>query len=128
MTVFLILAEDCKARWKNIKDNYLKHKRKTKLGTGSSASYRPKWPLYDHLNFLEIVKSERLSLYAYILLFIYFYFILIFTAVIVLEPGLILLAPKILSLPVKTMKFQSMKSRTMNFQDMIMNHNILTCP
>ncbi|KAL1488298.1 hypothetical protein ABEB36_015247 [Hypothenemus hampei] len=52
--------DECKLRWKNIRDNYLKNKRKQKQGTGSAASSRPtKWPLFEHLKFLELVKSER---------------------------------------------------------------------
>ncbi|KAL1516156.1 hypothetical protein ABEB36_000075 [Hypothenemus hampei] len=53
-------SDECKLRWKNIRDNYLKNKRKQKQGTGSAASSRPtKWPLFEHLKFLELVKSER---------------------------------------------------------------------
>lgn len=54
------LTEECKFRWKNIRDNYFKNKRKQKLGTGSAASSRPiKWTLFEHLKFLELVKTER---------------------------------------------------------------------
>ncbi|XP_050298531.1 uncharacterized protein LOC126737593 [Anthonomus grandis grandis] len=52
--------EECKIRWKNIRDNYFKNKRKQKLGTGSAASSRPtKWTLLELLKFLELVKTER---------------------------------------------------------------------
>ncbi|KAF5271898.1 hypothetical protein FQR65_LT17532 [Abscondita terminalis] len=57
-----IACEVCKGRWKNIRDNYMKHKRK-KLGTGSSASERPpKWHLYKFLGFLGSVSHERQSI------------------------------------------------------------------
>ncbi|CAH2012423.1 unnamed protein product [Acanthoscelides obtectus] len=52
--------DECKSRWKNIRDNFLKHKRKQKIGTGSAASAKPpKWALFEYLKFLDNVKSER---------------------------------------------------------------------
>ncbi|XP_046402150.1 transcription factor Adf-1-like [Ischnura elegans] len=51
---------DCKKRWRNVRDNYLKYKRKHKLRTGSAASAKTsKWPLYRQLSFLDLVKQGR---------------------------------------------------------------------
>jgi len=36
-----VLDEDCKRRYKNIKDAYLKNKRARKMNTGASASSKP---------------------------------------------------------------------------------------
>ncbi|CAI6353330.1 unnamed protein product [Macrosiphum euphorbiae] len=56
-------VDECKKRWKNIKDTYNKHKRNRKLGTGSSASNKPtKWVLADSLSFLDVVSYERTGL------------------------------------------------------------------
>ncbi|KAL4120164.1 hypothetical protein QTP88_012894 [Uroleucon formosanum] len=50
-------VEDCKKRWKNIRDSYNRNKRK--LGTGSERSLRKKWPLAAHVSFLDKVQHER---------------------------------------------------------------------
>ncbi|XP_026820590.1 uncharacterized protein LOC113559163 [Rhopalosiphum maidis] len=50
-------AEDCKKRWRNIRDTYMRHKKK--LGTGSSALAKKKWFLADSLTFLNNVEYER---------------------------------------------------------------------
>ncbi|XP_050313471.1 transcription factor Adf-1-like [Anthonomus grandis grandis] len=53
--------ELCKSRWKNIRDNYLKHKRK--MPTGScTLTKQPKWHLYKYLGFLNTVTYERPSI------------------------------------------------------------------
>ncbi|KAF0712390.1 MADF domain-containing protein, partial [Aphis craccivora] len=52
--------DDCKKRWKNIKDTYNKHKRNRKLGTRSSASNKPtKWVLADNGNECTSNNSEE---------------------------------------------------------------------
>ncbi|XP_022161884.1 uncharacterized protein LOC111027775 [Myzus persicae] len=52
-------VDDCKRRWKNIKDTYNRNKRK--LGTGSAASSKKKWILADRVSFLNSVDNERNS-------------------------------------------------------------------
>ena len=55
-----VLDEDCKRRYKNIKDAYLKNKRARKMNTGASASSKPsKWHLTPFLTFLDTVPQER---------------------------------------------------------------------
>ncbi|CAH1953388.1 unnamed protein product [Acanthoscelides obtectus] len=55
-------CDDCKRRWRNIKDTYFRNRKKRKLGTGSAASERViKWTLYDRLSFLDVIKHERES-------------------------------------------------------------------
>ncbi|CAH1960684.1 unnamed protein product [Acanthoscelides obtectus] len=55
-------SDDCKRRWRNIKDTYFRNRKKRKLGTGSAASERViKWTLYDRLSFLDVIKHERES-------------------------------------------------------------------
>ncbi|CAI6349040.1 unnamed protein product [Macrosiphum euphorbiae] len=51
--------DDCKRRWKNIKDTYNRNKRK--LGTGSASSSKKKWILADRVSFLNSVNNERSS-------------------------------------------------------------------
>ncbi|KAL4719688.1 hypothetical protein ACJJTC_018460 [Scirpophaga incertulas] len=53
-------SEDCRKRWKCIRDSYQRIKRKNKLPTGSAAgSKSKKWPLIERLTFLENVPTER---------------------------------------------------------------------
>lgn len=60
--LFFFSVEDCKRRWRNIKDTYFRNRKKRKLGTGSASSEKPmKWALYDRLSFLDKVKHERES-------------------------------------------------------------------
>ncbi|KAF9405768.1 hypothetical protein HW555_013628, partial [Spodoptera exigua] len=55
-------SNDCKKRWKYIRDSYNRCKRKNKLPTGSSASLKTtKWMLYERLRFLEKIPTERTS-------------------------------------------------------------------
>lgn len=57
-----ITGNDCKKRWKYIRDSYNRCKRKNKLPTGSSASLKTtKWMLYERLDFLEKIPTERAS-------------------------------------------------------------------
>ncbi|XP_022160536.1 uncharacterized protein LOC111026715 [Myzus persicae] len=54
------MYEDCKRRYKNIKDAYLKNKRARIMNTGASASSKPsKWHLAPFLSFLDTVPQER---------------------------------------------------------------------
>lgn len=56
----IFLVNECKKRWKNIKDTYNRKKRNMKMGTGSSAKNKPsKWPLSDVLSFLDAPSYER---------------------------------------------------------------------
>lgn len=53
-------VDDCKKRWKNIKDTYNKKRRGRKLGTGSATREKPsKWILEDVLTFLDTAVYER---------------------------------------------------------------------
>lgn len=59
-TILFISDEDCRRRYKNIKDAYLKNKRTRKMTTGASASSKPsKWHLAPFLTFLDTVSQER---------------------------------------------------------------------
>ena len=55
--IIVFIVEDCKKRWKNVRDSYNRNKRK--LGTGSERSLRKKWPLAAHVSFLDKVQHER---------------------------------------------------------------------
>ncbi|CAH0563159.1 unnamed protein product [Brassicogethes aeneus] len=58
----MLIADDCKKRWRNIKDTYFRNIKKRKLGTFSASSQKPtKWTLFDRLSFLDSVKHERAS-------------------------------------------------------------------
>ncbi|XP_022160159.1 uncharacterized protein LOC111026387 [Myzus persicae] len=55
-------VDDCKKRWKNIKDTYNKKRRGRKLGTGSATKEKPsKWILEDALSFMDTAINERQS-------------------------------------------------------------------
>ncbi|XP_031332908.1 uncharacterized protein LOC116163194 [Photinus pyralis] len=55
--------EECKKRWKYIKDSYNRYKRKKKAGTGSSAAPKhSKWEFYERLQFLEVSSCHRKSI------------------------------------------------------------------
>lgn len=57
-----ISGNDCKKRWKYIRDSYNRCKRKNKLPTGSSAALKStKWMLFERLRFLEKIPTERAS-------------------------------------------------------------------
>ncbi|KAK5649860.1 hypothetical protein RI129_000889 [Pyrocoelia pectoralis] len=56
----MIHSEECKQRWKNIRDTYMRRKRGKKLPTGSASSKKlRKWHLEDHLQFMNVVDCER---------------------------------------------------------------------
>lgn len=56
--ILYIIAEDCKKRWRNIRDTYMRNKKK--LGTGSAATLaKKKWPLAGRVAFLDHVEYER---------------------------------------------------------------------
>ena len=59
MYYLIISVDDCKYRWRNIRDTYMKHKRCSKYGTGSAAQPKTKWALLSSLQFLERVPIER---------------------------------------------------------------------
>ncbi|XP_074041519.1 uncharacterized protein [Leptinotarsa decemlineata] len=53
---------DCKRRWKYIRDSYNRFKRKRKMTSGSAAPAKnSKWELFERLQFLELVSTERAS-------------------------------------------------------------------
>lgn len=55
----LFLVDDCKKRWRNIKDTYKKRLKKRK-GNGSSDLIKSKhWPLADVLTFLGKTDCKR---------------------------------------------------------------------
>jgi len=56
----LYIVDDCKKRWRNIKDTYNRKKRSRQMGTGSAAKNKPsKWQLADILSFLDVAVYER---------------------------------------------------------------------
>lgn len=61
-TLIFFSGEDCKKRWKSLRDSYFRCKNKMKKGTGSAATKIPKWHLYDRLTFLSVVHRERDSM------------------------------------------------------------------
>lgn len=55
-----ILDDNCKKRWRSIRDTYKRLKREGKLGTGSAASAKSqKWQLASYLSFLDTVPEEK---------------------------------------------------------------------
>ena len=57
---YFVLVEDCKKRWRNIKDTYNRRKKKGK-STGSAAfPKQAKWALADMLSFLDQTEHKRL--------------------------------------------------------------------
>ncbi|XP_044734314.1 transcription factor Adf-1-like [Chrysoperla carnea] len=55
-------ANDCKKRWRNIKDTFFK-RQKRRTGTGSSTNMKPKsWPLANMLSFLGKANHKRESI------------------------------------------------------------------
>ncbi|KAK9685163.1 DDE superfamily endonuclease [Popillia japonica] len=53
--------DDCKKRWKRIRDSYLKIKKSQKTTSGQAAIKRPKWSLFEFLSFLYSVPIELRS-------------------------------------------------------------------
>uniref|UniRef100_A0A2S2N8X0 BESS domain-containing protein n=1 Tax=Schizaphis graminum TaxID=13262 RepID=A0A2S2N8X0_SCHGA len=53
---FFFIEEDCKKRWRNIRDTYMKQKKK--LSTGSATSEKVNRTL-SHLSFMDSVEYER---------------------------------------------------------------------
>ena len=49
---------DCKTRWRTIRDSYKKNLKKQKLGTGSAAAKKSKYNV-DTLSFLSDIEDER---------------------------------------------------------------------
>lgn len=60
----IISASDCKRRWRNIRDSYMRKKRDGKCGTGLVAKTKTKWPLMRLLSFLEKVPFERRQVFS----------------------------------------------------------------
>ncbi|XP_023311380.1 transcription factor Adf-1-like [Anoplophora glabripennis] len=50
--------EDCKKRWRNIKDTYMKIRRTTNP-TGSAATPKSKWPLLSQMSFMDNTPYQR---------------------------------------------------------------------
>ncbi|CAI6347043.1 unnamed protein product [Macrosiphum euphorbiae] len=56
-------VDDCKKRWKNMKDTYNKNKRNKKLGTGSFLKNKPtKWALAGTLSFMDVCSYEQVGM------------------------------------------------------------------
>jgi hypothetical protein len=54
------LDEDCKRRWRSIKDTYKRLIREGKLSAeAASSSRRCKWPLLNVLTFLNVVPGRK---------------------------------------------------------------------
>lgn len=55
-----VSVEECKNRWKNIRDSFMRRKRNSKLPTGSARAKKlRKWHLEEHLSFINKVEFER---------------------------------------------------------------------
>lgn len=54
-----LLDDDCKKRWRSIRDHFKCLKREGKLGTGSAARKPINWPLLKYVSFLSNVAEER---------------------------------------------------------------------
>lgn len=50
-------VNQCKRRWKNIKNSYMKNKKK--LGTGSKVKTNHKWSLFSQVSFLDTNRLEQ---------------------------------------------------------------------
>ncbi|KAJ8968442.1 hypothetical protein NQ314_002301 [Rhamnusium bicolor] len=55
-----ISAEDCKKRWRNIKDTYMKIRRTTNP-TGSTATLKSMWPLLSEMSFIDNAPYQKRS-------------------------------------------------------------------
>lgn len=53
----ICLVEDCKKRWKNIRDTYIRNRKRP--STGSASSAKKTWLLADRVSFLNTVEHER---------------------------------------------------------------------
>ncbi|KAF5281420.1 hypothetical protein FQR65_LT14716 [Abscondita terminalis] len=54
-----VVIEDCKKRWKRLKDVYWKKKKESKQSTGSSTRSINKWEHIDALGFLKTIERFR---------------------------------------------------------------------
>jgi len=59
--MYYFSVEDCKKKWKHIRDTHNRYKRK--LCTGSARSVKKLWPLADRVSFLNPVENARRYLY-----------------------------------------------------------------
>lgn len=59
--MYYFSVENCKKKWKYIRDTNNRCKRK--LCTGSASSAKKHWPLADRVSFLNSVENERRYLY-----------------------------------------------------------------
>ncbi|KAF5286243.1 hypothetical protein FQR65_LT12896 [Abscondita terminalis] len=63
LTLFKILnllpANQCKTRWRSIRDPYKKLKKSNKLPTGTAAQKKNKKSYFKRLRFLDMVETER---------------------------------------------------------------------
>lgn len=57
--IFTCLVEECKTRWKSLKDVYWKQQKEIKQGTGSAVRETKKWEHMDSLAFLENIDRCR---------------------------------------------------------------------
>ncbi|CAH1159840.1 unnamed protein product [Phaedon cochleariae] len=56
-------VEDCRSRWRNVRDTFMRRKRNNKIVTGSGRSKkRRKWHLDGSLEFLDKVDNEKATL------------------------------------------------------------------
>ena len=54
-----MLVEKLKAKWRNLKDTYVKEKREAKGRSGQGASKKKKWKHFDSLSFLSSSTARR---------------------------------------------------------------------
>lgn len=50
---------EAKARWRALRDGYIRAKRNQKKRSGNAGSKRPKWKFFDKMSFLEKVLEHR---------------------------------------------------------------------
>lgn len=58
--IYFFSAGDCKKRWRNIRDTYIKRKKNLKSTPESFQSNKPpRWSLVSQLSFLDTVLQEK---------------------------------------------------------------------
>ena len=58
---FFFAEETVKAKWKNLRDSYIKHNKLTKGTTGQAAKRYKNWPWAPHMRFLDRTLEVRSS-------------------------------------------------------------------
>ena len=57
---FVILVQDCKARWKALRERFVKEVKKEKTTSGQGAVVYTHWELFNHMSFIqEFIKYRK---------------------------------------------------------------------